>query len=137
MHTIQWILPLLLSIPVQAVDWNESLYPPAKSNKDGDYFGNVSYTLGRVSNKKLQPGHLWQVVVTRLNCRSQPDRQAAIVRQFQQGTVLQADVGRGGSDEVLQNATDSVGKPWMRVRSADGEAYDCYVRANQAYLRPK
>jgi hypothetical protein len=60
----------------------------------------------------------------------------AAQRQFKKGTILQSDVGRGGSDEVVINGKDKQGKPWMRVRSVAGETYNCNVRANSRYIQP-
>lgn len=104
-------------------------------DRNGDYFSNQSSVSGRVVTP-LSPGSLWQVVSLGLNCRSSAGINHAIVHQFEQGQLLQADVGRGGSDEVLWNATDTNGNPWMWVRSPSGESYDCYVRANHNYIQP-
>jgi hypothetical protein len=103
----------------------------------GDYFTNLGQQQGSVpQGSKLSPGSLWRVVSPGLNCRAKPDPKSAIVRQFRQGQVVQANLGRGGSDEVFQNATDRDGKPWMRVISPTGENYNCNVRTNRKYIRP-
>jgi hypothetical protein len=102
---------------------------------NGNYWRNQAVRLGQVASP-LSPGFLWRVAALGLNCRSGAGLDYAIVRQFEQGQLLQADVGRGGSDEVLINATDDNGNPWMRVRSPIGESYDCYVRANRRYIQP-
>jgi hypothetical protein len=105
-------------------------------DRNGDYFRNDADVRGPVPKPTLMRGYLWRVVSPQLNCRKQPSANSTFVRQFQQGTLLQADVGGGGSDEVLINATDNMGKPWMRVRSVAGQDYGCYARANYRYLRP-
>ncbi len=100
----------------------------AVPNAVGDYFTNLGQERG--------PGALWRVVSPGLNCRAKPDSKSAIVRQFRRGHVFQAYLGRGGSDEVLQNAKDRDGRPWMGVMSPTGENYNCNVRANRKYIRP-
>lgn len=57
------------------------------------------------------------------------------MRTFQSGDILQVEVYRGGSDEVLLNVVDAAGKPWMPVRGSR-IADRCYVRANQRYIQP-
>lgn len=109
--------------------------PVPQPDQNGDYFSNQSSVSGQAASP-LSPGSLWEVTALGLNCRSSAGMNHAIVRQFEQGQLLQTDVGRGGSDEVLWNATDSNGNPWMRVRSPNGENYDCYVRANRRYIQP-
>jgi hypothetical protein len=102
-------------------------------DQNGNYMGNDAPLKG---TSRFMAGSLWQVVSRGLNCRSNPGMQTAIARQFKQGEILQADVGRGGADEVLINAKDEKGNPWMRVRSAQGKDYKCYVRANRLYIQP-
>jgi hypothetical protein len=104
-------------------------------DRQGNYFSNEAPVKGRVQSP-LMRGSLWQVIVSQLNCRSDADANSPIVRQFQFSELLQADVGRGGADEVLLNAKDKNGNPWMRVRSASGQNYKCYVRANRRYIQP-
>lgn len=84
----------------------------------------------------LQAGCLWRVLPAHLNGRREPDPKAPVVRVFRRGTVLQADVGRGGSDEVLFNARDRQGNTWMRVRTAEGRDLNCYVRAHRDFIAP-
>ncbi len=109
--------------------------PVPQPDHKGNYFRNDAPILGTVP-RILMPGGLWQVVSTGLNCRAQVGMDYPITRQFKRGELLQADVGRGGSDEVLFNAKDQTGNPWMRVRSASGIDYGCYVRANRRYIQP-
>lgn len=118
-----WILPGLAQVTTPQPDLN------------GNYRRNQAARVGQVASP-LSPGSLWQVISPGLNCRRGAGLEYDIVRQFEQGQLLQADVGRGGSDEVLINATDRRGNPWMRVRSPIGESYDCYVRAHRRYIQP-
>ncbi|MBD1857109.1 MULTISPECIES: hypothetical protein [Leptolyngbya] len=114
-----------------------TLSEPYNSNPDrqGNYFSNEAPVKGTVQSP-LMRGSLWQVTVSYLNCRSNADAKSRIIRQFKRSELLQADVGRGGADEVLLNAKDKNGSPWMRVRSASGQNYKCYVRANRRYIQP-
>lgn len=104
-------------------------------DRNGDYFSNDAPLKRKNPPARLQAGSLWQVVSSSLNCRQAPGMNQPIVRQFQRGAMLEAEVGRGGSDEVLLNAKDGSGRPWMAVR---GQRIDrwCYVRANHRYIRP-
>lgn len=104
-------------------------------DRHGNYPSNQATIAGQAP-PPLTPGSLWQVTAPGLNCRSGAGLTHAIVRQFGQGDLLQADLGRGGSDEVLLNPRDASGNPWMRVRSPIGQHYDCYVRASQRYIQP-
>jgi hypothetical protein len=110
--------------------------PPEKADRNGDYFNNHAPVQGKVIGRGNMAGSLWQVVASGLNCRSDAGMQSPVVRSFSRGTVLQANVGRGGSDEVVINGKDKQGKPWMRVRSEAGESYECAVRANSRYIKP-
>jgi hypothetical protein len=107
-------------------------------DRQGDYYTNHTPLKGKVPKaSKLMPGSLWLVVSAGLNCRRSLTTKSAIVRQFKRGDVLQAEVARGGSDEVLQNAKDTEGRPWMPVRPKSLERKDiCYVRANNRFLQP-
>jgi hypothetical protein len=104
----------------------------------GDYYTNVAPIQGTLpEGSKLQRGSLWQVVSSELNCHRRPHIESAPVRQFKRGDVLQAEVGRGGADEVLINARATDGKPWMWVRAENFRLNDaCYVRANRRYIKP-
>lgn len=99
-----------------------------------DWFSNDGPVRAAPIPGPMTPGSLWRVVGGSLNGRVTPG--GRVVRVFPRGTVLQADVGRGGSDEVLVNALDAAGKPWMRVRTKQGVDLNCYVRANGKYLQP-
>jgi hypothetical protein len=109
--------------------------PIPQPDSNGNYSRNEAPLKAASTDNHLAPGSLWQVVSIGLNCRSVPGTVQPVVRQFAQGAVLQAEVYRGGSDEVLQNATDQNGKPWMPVRGeSSGDV--CYVRANSRYIQP-
>lgn len=126
------ITPLIITAPIVA-----QTPPVPQSDRNGDYFSNEGPVLGtKPSGSRNMLGALWQVQSAKLNCRSGIGLEHKVVRQFKQGERLQADVGRGGSDEVFINGKDKSGKPWMWVRSATGESYNCYVRANRSYIRP-
>lgn len=101
-----------------------------------EYFSNDAPVKAAQPGGSLMAGSLWQVVCGSLNGRAQPSLQSPVVHVFARGTVLQANVGRGGSDEVLRNALDAQGRPWMWVRSRDGQDLGCYVRANGRFIRP-
>ncbi len=109
--------------------------PMPQPDRSGNYFSNDAPVKGTAPSP-LMPGSLWQVVSSELNCRRRAGRDAAIVRQFRQGALLQAEVGRGGADEVLLNAKDQTGQPWMWVRSPQGQSHACYVKANRRYIQP-
>ena len=76
------------------------------------------------------PGSLWVVLGEELQGRAAPHDSAPVVRVFRRGEVLQAEVGRGGSDEVLLNSIDQQGRAWMAVRGPGLPDYGCNVRAN-------
>jgi hypothetical protein len=109
--------------------------PLPQPNSNGNYYRNEAPLKAASTANHSAAGSLWQVVSIGLNCRSNPSTSQPVIRQFAQGDVLQAEVYRGGSDEVLQNAIDSQGKPWMPVRGADPSDV-CYVRANSRYIQP-
>lgn len=100
----------------------------------GDYYSNEAPLRGAAMGA-LMAGSLWKVVASQLNCRRGGGTKHAIVRQLKRGDVLEAEVYRGGSDEVLRNFTDRTGKPWMPVRGTAADA-TCYVRANKRYIQP-
>lgn len=103
-------------------------------DSQGNYYSNEAPVKGQAS-PRLMAGSLWKVVTTTLNCRQTPNINSPIIQQFKQGDILQAEVYRGGSDEVLINAKDSQQLPWMPVRRYP-ENNPCYVRANQRYIQP-
>lgn len=113
---------------------DRSIASPVQPDATGDYYHNKAPYQGK-ADSPLMAGSLWQVVSVRLNCRLAPGNRQPIVRQFHRSAVLQVEVFRGGSDEVLLNPRDSDGKPWMPVRGKTPTDL-CYVRANQRYIQP-
>jgi len=115
-----------------------ALAQTAQPDANGDFARNETPIRGTVPpESKLSPGSLWRVVSPGLNCRRQANASSPIVRHFKAGDTLQVEVYRGGSDEVLLNAKDGTGKPWMYVRAASFKLDDaCYVRANRRYIQP-
>lgn len=125
---------MIANLAIASTSFAQTQYQP---NSQGDYFRNEAPIQAPwPANSRNNTGGLWQVVSPGLNCRSSAGTKYETVRQFKRGTLLQADIGRGGSDEVLINGTDEQGRPWMRVKSQQGADYRCYVRANQRYIKP-
>lgn len=118
----------------QAQGLETDLYTHAQISAVGNYLTNAGPVKGTVA-APATAGALWRVLTPQLNCRQEPNPQARITRHFRRGTVLQADLGRGGSDEVLFNVRDARGYTWMLVRSRQGQPYRCYVRAHQRFIR--
>lgn len=107
-----------------------------KPDRGGNYFSNEAPVKG-IAPSPLMSGSLWQVVSRGLNCRRGAGVNYGIVRQLKQNEILQAEVWRGGADEVLLNSKDLTGMPWMPVRAKSLRAKDiCYVRANSRYIHP-
>lgn len=121
------VLLLLFLLATTAVAWAAP----------GDYFSCQGPVMAEEPEGPAMAGSLWRVVApSGLLGRRSPDASSPVVARFAAGTVLQADVGRGGSDEVWINARDAAGQPWMRVRTRAGRDLDCYVRANSRFVRP-
>jgi hypothetical protein len=100
---------------------------------NGDYFSNETPVLGKPSPGR-SPGSLWRTLQA-LGCRKTPDTNSPILRNLAKGTIIEAEVWRGGSDEVLVNPVDKQGKPWMAVRGkTSGDV--CYVRARKQNIQP-
>jgi hypothetical protein len=104
-------------------------------DRDGNYYSNESSVQAEVTNSKLAAGSLWRVAVDALNCRRSASINSDVVRTYLIGELLEVEVYRGGSDEVLVNRLDAKGKPWMPVRGKNIEDV-CYVRANSRYVQP-
>jgi hypothetical protein len=104
-------------------------------DRNGNYLRNDTPFTGTAPSR-LMHSSLWQVVSLGLNCRRGFGQRYEITRQFNRGALLQAEVGRGGSDEVLFNPKDEKGQPWMPTRSPQGQNYNRYVRANHRYIQP-
>jgi hypothetical protein len=129
----------VISLTILALTGTQSVLAQTPSlpqpDRNGNYLSNDTPFKGTAPSP-LMRGSLWQVVSSRLNCRSGFGLGYGITRQFQRGELLQAEVGRGGSDEVLLNPKDEKGQPWMPARSPQGKNYNCYVRANHRYIQP-
>lgn len=105
------------------------------TDQQGNYFKNETPVQAR-NNSRIVSGSLWQVnVFDGLNCRQAASLQSSIVRTYLKDAVLEVEVYRGGSDEVLINPLDENGKPWMPVRGKNIEDV-CYVRANSRFIQP-
>ena len=103
------------------------------TDQQGNYYSNETPIKSAYSRAA---GSLWRVIVANgLNCRRSASLQSPIVRTYLTGTLLEVEVYRGGSDEVLVNPLDENGRPWMPVRGKNIEDV-CYVRANSRYIQP-
>ncbi len=123
--TYSMLLLSVLPISVQA----------QTTDQQGNYFKNETPVQAR-NNSRIVSGSLWQVnVFDGLNCRQAASLQSSIVRTYLKDAVLEVEVYRGGSDEVLINPLDENGKPWMPVRGKNIEDV-CYVRANSRFIQP-
>lgn len=99
----------------------------------GDYFNNETPVQGKPSQER-SPGSLWRVI-EKAACRKAADEGSTVIRTLAKGAVVEVEVWRGGSDEVLINPVDAKGRPWMPVRGKNAEDV-CYVRANHKVIRP-
>jgi len=128
-----WLLGLCLWV---APVWAQTpSYTQPQSDGHGNWLTNAGPVSGQATSPQT-PGALWRVVSPQLNCRAQPRRHAALIVTFRQGQLLQADLGRGGADEVYFNALDRAQHPWMRVRSPQGKSLNCFVRAHRSFIQP-
>lgn len=115
--------------------------PTGSLGKLTDYYRNDTPVKGTTFSP-LMPGSLWRVVASDLNCYSDPQANSKIViTQFSRNDIIQAEVWRGGADEVLVNELDSEGKPWMLIRGgrhikSPADLTRCHVRANSRYIQP-
>jgi hypothetical protein len=99
------------------------------ADSQGNYYSNLVPS-------QLQAGSLWRVEAEALNCRRSPSLQGSVMRTYLRDAVLEVEVYRGGSDEVLVNPLDENRNPWMPVR---GKSFSdvCFVRANSRFIQPK
>ena len=130
--TYSMLLLTLLPVAVQAQDYG---YGGSAEDYGSDFHRNESLVQAPNRNSKLAAGSLWQVVASSLNCRHAASLDSSIIRKYRVGVLIEAEVYRGGSDEVLVNPVDRDGKPWMPVRGKNAENV-CYVRANSLYISP-
>ncbi len=107
----------------------------AQADLQGNYFRNETMVQATSRDSKLSAGSLWLVRVDGLNCRRSASIDSSIMRIYDAGALLEVEVYRGGSDEVLVNALDQNGRPWMPVRGKNVEDV-CFVRANSRYIQP-
>jgi hypothetical protein len=132
MQTSVWTMAIWITLNMGAIGFTQ---PVPQPDQNGDYFSNEAPLKRQNPPSKMQAGSLWQVVSATLNCRAAAGTNQTVLRQYKQAAILEAEVGRGGSDEVLLNVKDVNGKPWMVVRGSRSEDR-CYVRANRRYIRP-
>lgn len=101
----------------------------------GNYYRNVTSVQAENNSSKGSAGSLWLVRVDGLNCRRSASIDSPVVRVYAADSLLEVEVYRGGSDEVLVNVLDQNGRPWMPVRGRSVEDV-CFVRANSRYIQP-
>lgn len=132
------VVSIALSIFISSLVFSCASEPMAIAPVDKDFYRNETPKKGTVFSP-LMPGSLWRVISPTLDCHIEPGTEKAIVKQFARGDLIQAEVWRGGADEVLVNPLDSEGKPWMHVRGernikTPAQITRCYVRANGRYI---
>jgi hypothetical protein len=127
-------ISLVFQIALQALIFPLLLLPAPSLAQDqnGNYYRNESPVQG---SGRPTAGSLWRVTVDALNCRREANLSSPVVRVYDYGEILEVEVYRGGSDEVLINAIDAKNRPWMPVR---GNSYKdrCFVRANSRFIAP-
>ena len=123
------VLPVTL-LPVSVVQAEVAV-----PDKQGNYYRNETNVRAQRVDR-YGTGSLWRVVVDSLNCRKEPSINSAVQRTYNANDIIEAQIGRGGSDEVLINARDKNGRPWMQVRSVTSTFEGCYVRANSRFIQP-
>jgi hypothetical protein len=107
----------------------------AVPDRQGNYSRNETNVQAQRASR-YGTGSLWQVVVDSLNCRQEPSIDSPVKRTYLANDILEVQIYRGGSDEVLINARDQNGRPWMPVRDGFSSEGACYVRANSRFIRP-
>ena len=107
----------------------------AVPDRQGNYYRNEANVQAQRPSK-WGNGSLWQVVVDSLNCRQEPSIDSPVKRTYLANDILEVQIYRGGSDEVLINPRDQNGRPWMPVRDGFSAEGACYVRANSRFIRP-
>ena len=143
-HSLTYSMLLLVALPVSYLPTSlqAQTIPEITPDRYGNYYSNESNVQSnesnvqaKVTNSQLAAGSLWRVAADALNCRRSASITSNIVRTYLIGELLEVEVYRGGSDEVLINPLDKNGKPWMPVRGKNIEDI-CYVRANSRYIQP-
>ncbi len=107
----------------------------ATADIQGNYSRNETNVQAQRSSR-YGTGSLWRVMVDSLNCRQEPSLDSSVKRTYLADDLLEVQIYRGGSDEVLINPRDQNGRPWMPVRDGDSSEGACYVRANSRFIRP-
>ncbi|TYQ27420.1 hypothetical protein PseudUWO311_08855 [Pseudanabaena sp. UWO311] len=107
----------------------------AVPDRQGNYSRNETNVQAQRASR-YGTGSLWQVVVDSLNCRQEPSIDSPVKRTYLANDILEVQIYRGGSDEVLINPRDQNGRPWMPVRDGFSSEGACYVRANSRFIRP-
>jgi hypothetical protein len=95
-------------------------------DRQGNYARNETNVQAQRASR-YGTGSLWKVVVDSLN---------PVKRTYSANDLLEVQIYRGGSDEVLINPRDQNGRPWMPVRDGNSSEGACYVRANSRFIRP-
>jgi hypothetical protein len=124
------VLPVTLSLCPVSVQAEVAV-----PDRQGNYSRNETNVQAKRSSR-YGTGSLWQVVVNSLNCRQEPSIDSPVKRTYLADDLLEVQIYRGGSDEVLMNPRDQNGRPWMPVRNEDSSNEACYVRANSRFIRP-
>ena len=107
----------------------------AVPDRQGNYYRNETNVQAQRASR-YGTGSLWQVVVESLNCRQEASIESPVKRTYLANDILEVQIYLGGSDEVLINARDQNGRPWMPVRDGFSSEGACYVRANSRFIRP-
>ena len=130
--TYSMLLFAVLPVAVQA----QNLAQTQSQNPDaqGNYYSNFTNVQAPQTSYNSS-GSLWRVVAENLDCRRSPNLKSLVLRTFQKNILIEAEVYRGGSDEVLVNLLDENGQPWMNVRGRNRSEI-CLVRANSLYIEP-
>lgn len=126
---------LFAVLPVTLLPVNFVQAQVAVPDKQGNYDRNET-NVQSPRGDRYGTGSLWRVVVDGLNCRQEPRIDSPVQRTYAANDIIEVQIGRGGSDEVLINARDQNGSPWMPVRYVPSTFEGCYVRANSRFIRP-
>ena len=126
---------LLAVLPVTLLPVNVVQAEVAVPDKQGNYYRNET-NVKSPRGDRYGTGSLWRVVVEGLNCRKEPSIDSPVQRTYAANEIIEVQIGRGGSDEVLINARDKNGRPWMQVRYRPSTSEACYVRANSRFIQP-
>jgi hypothetical protein len=126
---------LLVVLPVTLLSATAVQAQVAVPDKQGNYYRNET-NVQSPRGDRFGAGSLWRVVVDRLNCRKEPSIDSPVQRTYAANDIVEVQIYRGGSDEVLINPRDQNGRPWMPVRHVSSSEEACYVRANSRFIRP-